>query len=184
MNSSLYTIRTTMEPDDYCTFLFIATFLRNPLTIPMIAGISLLGAVLSAWLSDSFSLRFVLIFWVILFFAAIVTICFKIQRKNKQRIQTDKTGTFQNMSILTFFDDHMMMETPSLQASCTLQYDQFYELLESKDYLIFYLSQNQASILPKKDIPNPNTFLPFVAKQFPCRYKRTIFAAKQNDCMN
>lgn len=175
MNSPYFTIETTMEPNDYRSFLFIATFLRNPLTIPMIAGITGIGSVLTAWVSDGLTVGFVLIFWVVLFFAAIGTICFKIQRKNKQRIQTDKTGTFQNKSILTFYDDHMVTQTPSLQASCTLQYDQFYEILESKEYLIFYLSQNQASILRKKDIPNLNTFLPFLSKQFPCRYKRTIF---------
>lgn len=177
MDSPTFTIETTMEPQDYRTFLFIATFLRNPLTIPIIAGIACLGACLFAWSNNSFAVVPILSMWIFMFVIAIGVICFKVERKNKQRIRTDKTGTFGSKSILKFFDDRIVMETPSLQGTCTLYYNQFFQLLENKDYLIFYLNKNQAFLIRKKDLSNPNEFLPFITKKFENKYKR-IFSFK------
>lgn len=177
MDSPTFIIETTMEPNDYRTFLFIATFLRNPFTIPMIAGIAGLGACLFELSNDSFAVVPVLSMWIFMFVIAIGVLCFKIERKNKQRIRTDKTGTFGSKSILKFFEDRIVIETPSLQGTCTLRYEQFFQLLESKDYLIFYLNKNQASFIRKKDLTNPNDFLPFITKKFENKYKR-IFSFK------
>jgi len=43
--------------------------------------------------------------------------------------------------------------------------------MESKDYFIFYLTANQASLVRKKDVDNLNAFKDFIVEKFKGRYK-------------
>lgn len=172
MGQIIYTIRTIMEKEDYRKFLYIATFRRNYLVIPMIAVMALAGAVLSAWSYGKVTLLFVFSFWVLLFCVSIGVICFKVERKNKRRISTDKTKTFGSVTILKFFDNYLVMETPATKGKNTLNYDQFYKLIESKDYFIFYFNANMASLLRKKDISNLEEFQTFIKTKFGKKFKK------------
>lgn len=62
---------------------------------------------------------------------------FKVERKNAQRVKTDKTGTFDSTNILKFYDERIVFENEALNSKGELKYDQFYSLVESKDYFIF-----------------------------------------------
>lgn len=46
----------------------------------------------------------------------------------------------------------MEMETPALHSHAELRYEQFYGVMESKDFFIFYITMNQASLIRKKDV--------------------------------
>jgi hypothetical protein len=89
-----------------------------------------------------------------------------------QRIKTDKTGTFDSVNTLEFYDDRMVAENKELKSTGQLKYDQFYALMESKDYFIFYLTLNQASLVRKKDIDDLDTFKEFIVEKFGDRYKK------------
>ena len=182
MQTPVFTIETVMEKEDYRKFLFIATLLRNAYTIPLIAGIALLGAFIATWRTDSFAPGTVIILWIFMFLLVIGIICLKIERKNKQRMKSDKTGTFGAKNILKFYPDHMVVETPFLQGTCTLRYDQFYQLLESKDYLIFYWNQNQASLMKKSDISDLDGFKSFLLEKFCGKYRRILHAKSAKKC--
>lgn len=105
-----------------------------------------------------------------MFALAIGVICFKVERRNKQRIKTDKTGTFGSKSILSFFEDKLTFETPALNSTGTLTYTQVYRLMESKDYFIFYITYNQATLLRKKDIGDVQKFREFIVSKFAEKY--------------
>jgi len=44
--------------------------------------------------------------------------------------------------------------------------------MESKDYFMFYLTANQASLVRKKDLDDLNAFKEFMVKTFGKKYKR------------
>ncbi len=171
MTAPIYIIETTMEKEDYRKFLYTASFLKNVYTLPLIGALTLLGAVVISWVNDFFTFLGVVLLWVVLFACSTAMICYRIERKNRQRVRTDKTGTFGSKSVLKFYDDHLVMETPSAEATMSLAYPQFYQLLESKDYFIFYFNSHQASLLRKKDIQDTAAFRRFVKDKFHSSYK-------------
>jgi hypothetical protein len=44
--------------------------------------------------------------------------------------------------------------------------------MESKDYFIFYLTVNQASLVRKRDVDNINVFREFIVEKFGSKYRR------------
>ena len=141
-------INTIMTKEDYRKFLYIATFRRNKFIIPFIGLISLIGSIIVSL--DSYSFIKLVASWIFLFALAIGIVLFKVERKNAQRIKTDKTGTFDSINTLKFYDDRIIMENEALKSKGELKYGQFYALMESKDYFIFYLTANQASLIRKE----------------------------------
>ena len=63
------------------------------------------------------------------------------------------------------------MENKELKSTGELKYSQFYALMETKDYFIFYLTMNQASLIRKKDVDDLNTFKEFLVEKFGNKYK-------------
>lgn len=51
-------------------------------------------AVFLAYSENQFDATKFIILWIVLVFVTILTINFKVERKNKQQIKTDKTGIF------------------------------------------------------------------------------------------
>lgn len=164
-------INTIMTKNDYRKFLYIATFKRNKFTIPMLALIALLGSLIVSFGSDNFNWIKLIISWALLFALAIIAVLIKVERRNAQRIKTDKTGAFDSVNTLKFYDDRIVMENEALKSKGELKYDQFYAVMESKDYFIFYLTANQASLIRKKDVDNLNDFKEFIVGKFQGRYK-------------
>lgn len=152
MKQEKFLITTKMEKEDYRKFLYIATFLRKKSVMPSIILLCLIGALFVNFSSNGISLSGFGFTFVFMFVLVMGISCFRIERKNKQRIKTDKTGTFGAESILRFYEEHLEMETPALHSHAELRYDQFYGVMESKDYFIFYITVNQASLVRKKDM--------------------------------
>lgn len=171
MDEIKFEIRTTMEKEDYRKFLYLATFLKNKFVIPIIALISFVGSLMLNWDSEDLDWTLILIFWLGFFIIAVSVICFKLERRNKQRIKTDKTGAFGSENVLKFYEDKVIMENTILKSTGELKYEQFFSLLESKNYFIFYLTANQASLLRKKDIQSLDMFKKFILDKFKGKYK-------------
>lgn len=165
-------INTSMSKEDYRKFLYIATFLRNKLVIPLLALISLAGSLIISFDNSSFSVNRLIISWILLFALAVGVIILKVERKNAQRVKTDKTDAFDSINSIRFYDDRMVIENESLKSSGEMKYDQFYYLMESKDYFIFYLTANQASLIRKKDVDNLEGFKEFIVGKFESKYRR------------
>lgn len=171
MEEPKFVINTSMTKEDYKRFLYIATFRKNKYTIPILGLISFVGSVIIAFNSGNFSFIGFIVGWPLLFGLTIMVIMFKIERKNTQRIKTDKTGTFDSIYILEFYDDKILMENDFLKSKGQIMYNQFYFLMESKEYFIFYLTGNQASLIRKKDINNLAEFKEFILGKFKGKYK-------------
>jgi len=171
MEQLKFIINTTITKEDYRKFLYIATFRRNKAVIPLLGLISLAGSVLISLDSGSLNITLLIISWIVLFALAIGLAVIKVEMRTAQRIKTDKTGTFDSINTLNFYDDRIVIENKALKSTGELKYDQFYALMESKDYFIFYLNMNQASLVRKKDIENLGAFKEFIIEKFGSKYK-------------
>lgn len=172
MEQPKFVINTTMTKEDYRKFLYIATFRRNKTIIPVLGLISLLGGIIISWDGGSIDFARLVISWILLFALAIAVAVIKIETKKVQRIKTDKTGAFDSINTLKFYDDRVVIENKALKATGELKYDQFYTLIESKDYLIFYLTINQASLIRKTDVDDLDAFKAFIIERFGSKYKK------------
>ena len=103
---------------------------------------------------------------------SVAYISLRIEWNSAKRVKTDKTGTFDTANTLKFYDDRIVMENDSIKSTAELKYDQFYTVLESKDYFIFYFTINQASLIRKKDMDNPDAFRDFIANKFNGKFRQ------------
>ncbi len=171
MEEAKIVINTTMSKEDYRNFLYIATFKRSKIILPIMVVISLIGSITISLNNGHLDLMKLIISWILFFALSLIVILFKVERRNAQRIKTDKTGAFDSINTLKFYDDRIVMENKALKSTGELKYSQFFALMESKDYFIFYLTANQASLIRKKDIVNPNAFKEFIVEKFGSKYK-------------
>ena len=167
----LMIINTIMSKEDYRKFLYIATFRKNRFAIPLLGLVTAIPSLMISFEYGHFNpARFVL-GWVFLFAVAVGAIVFKVERRYRQRIKTDRTGTFGSTNLLKFYEDKITTESSSPKAAGELAYKQFHAVLESKEYLIFYLTSAQASLIRKKDIVDLERFKALIADKFAGRYK-------------
>lgn len=172
MEQAKIVINTTMSKEDYKRFLYIATFRRNKLVIPLMVLMALIGSVIISFDGGQMSPVKLVISWVLLFVLAMGIILFKVERKNAQRVKTDQTGTFDSINTLKFYDDKVVMENQQLKSTGELKYDQFFAVMESKEYFIFYFTMNQASLIRKKDVDDLDEFKQFIMENFENKYKK------------
>ena len=172
MEKAKFIINTIMTKKDYKKFLYVATFKRNKVVVPIIGLISLMGSIIVSLENGKLNFTELIISWAFLFGLAIAAVIFKVEKKNAQRIKTDKTGAFDSVNTLKFYDDKIVFENKALKSTGELKYDQFYALMESKDYFIFYLTINQASLIRKKDIDDLGEFRDFIVEKFEGKYRR------------
>lgn len=171
MEQALFTVCTRMEKEDYRKFLYTATFRRSPWGLIFITGLSLAVSLLLSWGSDGLRPVRLLILWGLYFCIAIGAVCLKIELKNRKRIATDRTGAFGAVNTLCFYEDRLTLSCEELHSFGEFRYSQFYGIMESKDFFLFYLSADQASMVRKKDLENPDAFRRFLASKFPGRFR-------------
>jgi len=164
-------IHTTMSKEDYRKFLYIATFKRNKAVIPFLMFIALLGSIIISLNGGHLNFTTLIISWILLFALAMAVVILKVEMRKAQRIKTDQTGTFDSMNTLIFYEDRVVIENKALKSTGELKYSQFYALMESKDYFIFYVTSNQASLVRKKDVDDLNAFREFIMEKFHGKYK-------------
>ncbi|KAJ53014.1 amino acid permease [Clostridium tetanomorphum] len=148
----LFTVKTTMEKEDYRKFLYVATFKKTPIIIPMILFMAAIGSAVIAFDKGSFNIVTFLVTWVIMTAFIFGIICFKVEDRNKKRIRTDKVGAFGTYQTVIFYENCIVTFNEKIEGKSKIRYDQLYRVLESKDYLIFYYNENMASLIRKKDI--------------------------------
>ncbi|MBU5675315.1 YcxB family protein [Alkaliphilus sp. MSJ-5] len=151
-NDKLFTVKTSMGKEDYHKFLYIATFIRSKIIIPFTLLISALMSAFLVYNENQFNITKFFILWILLAVVAVLVVIFKVERKNKQRVKTDKTGVFNSQETLDFYEDFLIIKSTAFEGEAKIKYSQFYQVLESKDYFITYFNMNQASLIRKKDM--------------------------------
>ncbi|NMA01439.1 MAG: hypothetical protein GX923_02580, partial [Clostridia bacterium] len=71
-------VNTTMSKEDYRKFLYIATFKRNKIIIPLLVLISLVASLMISYESENINLTKFIISWIALFALAVAVVVFKV----------------------------------------------------------------------------------------------------------
>lgn len=153
-DNKLFTVRTSMEKEDYRNFLYIAILLKSKIKIPfMLLFIAFLSTFLS-YSENQFYIKDFFISFIILITVFILIIVFKIELKINQRIKTDKLGIFKSQGILDFYENFLIAKSTAIEGESKLKYDSFYKVFETKYYFITYFNIDQAALIRKKDMEN------------------------------
>lgn len=168
-------INTTMTKEDCRKFFYVTTFKKNKYIVPLLALIDLILSFMVVLGQGYGGLNWIelIVYWVAFFVLTIVVLIIEIELKNSRRVKTDKTGTLGSSTTLKFYDDRLVMENETLRSKSELNYEQFYAVVESKEYFFFYFTANQASLIRKKDIKTDlNDFRSFIAEKFNGKLKK------------
>lgn len=168
--TALFTITTTMESDDYRKFLYLATFRKKPFTIPMILAVAAIGALLATQTNPADDIIRFLLIWMFMLALTVAIICFKVEYKHRQRIKTDKTGAFGTSQTIKFYEDYLRSTNQSVESKNKMRYDQFYKIIETKNYFILYYNANMASLIRKKDMTCEKELRGFLKNKFSKNY--------------
>lgn len=151
-DKKLFTIKTSINKEDYRKFLYIATFLRKKFTIPAIIVITALMAGFVSYNNRIFELKSFLIYWLILLIITLFAIVVKIEFQSRERAKADKAGILKSIETLEFFDDILVIKSTAFKGKSKIKYYKFYEVIETKNYFIIYFNRRQASIIRKIDL--------------------------------
>lgn len=170
MNSIV--VNTQITKSDYRQFMYLATFKKNKFMLPLLLAMALVGS----WFIVLEAYGFNLGKWL---GGAALFLCFemailvlKIELRIDKRYKTDRVGTFDVNTRLTFYPEKVVIEQPKLKASGELTYEQFYCLRESATLFVFYLNAAQATLVRKKDVEDLEGLRIFLKERFGTRYKK------------
>lgn len=172
---TVFKVETKIESTDYRKFLYISMFKKNKFAIPIVLLISLIFGVMSShnyegrFVTSSMMLHFILVFGI-----TMGVLLLKVERIKNKRIKTDKTGFFGEITVLEFYKDRLKISAPYIEASNKMEYNKFYQVLESHNYFMFYINSNMAHILRKKDLKDIdiNAFRDFLQEKFEGNLKK------------
>ena len=83
---------------------------------------------------------------------ATLSIVLKLEKLNKATIKSDKIGLFNSENTLDFYDDQIVIKTKFLEGEVKIPYEYISKVIETKEFYLIYLNNNQASVIRKKDI--------------------------------
>lgn len=175
MNGIKFTVRTAMGKEDYRKFLRFSVFRKNRFFMPGLAIFALILSFLANYDPAGLSLVSIFICWLIFMAVAFLILHFKIERMIKRRISSDKLGTFDTYSTLTFMENSFTTENSVINSTAEILYEKLFSVLETKEYFFFYLNASQASIICKRDFDSPDhctAFSEFLKQVLGDRYKR------------
>jgi len=150
--NALYEVTTIMEKDDLRKFLYLTTFRKKFITIPLIFIVAAFCSFFTVFMVGNFNLTKFLFIWLILIIIAFGVICFKIELKIKKEINIQNSGNFRSQQIITFYENYVIATNKSAKGTYKIKYNKFYQIQETKNYLVIYNSANSASLVRKKDI--------------------------------
>lgn len=148
----LYQVRTKIEPEDMRKFLYLETFRKRGayhffvyLVLDLAASFLVSQAMgLGAGGFLAFFLAYAVLIPVIL--------VIKLERICKKRFRTDRAGLYNAWSNWEFYQDHVIGQNEAVQSSSVYRYEQFYQIIETKEYFLIYPNESMANLIRKRDI--------------------------------
>ena len=174
--NKLFEFETRMEPEDFRKSSYIAAFFQAPQTVPSILVMCAIGALLAGLRVERVGdILYMLMLWFTISVLVFTLLCFNVYLKGKRReAAARQTGALDRRMVMRFYDSYVNLENPAREMKRDYPYEQFWRLLESKHYFIFFLDKHQVTILRKKDIKNQDelaSFSPFMSRSFGKGYR-------------
>lgn len=145
-------IKTYIEKENYRKILYTTTLLRSGKSIPFLLVIAFIAAVLLTFDKSGFNIVKLLVYFIIFLIIATLSIVLKLEKLNKATIKSDNIGLFNSENTLDFYDDQIIIKTKFLEGEVKIPYEYISKVIETKEFYLIYLNNNQASVIRKKDI--------------------------------
>ena len=150
--NALYEVTTIMEQEDIRKFLYLTTFRKKTITIPLIILIAAVCSFFTVNMIGNFDIMKFLPIWLILIIIAFGAMCFKIEFKSRKGINSQKTGNYRPQQTITFYENYIIATNKSAKGTYKIKYNKIYKIQETKNYFIIFNSETSASLVRKKDI--------------------------------
>ncbi len=148
----VYSVQSTMDKKDWRRFLRIAVLRRNPKVMLVINAMAIIAAFLLSWDPvEGFNFTKMCILFPVLWAAEIVAVLWMTQNANLKRMGKDERA-FKLPSTFNFYEDKLGIKAPTAKQQTKVPYESFFACLESRDFIVFYLSQEEGIALCKRDV--------------------------------
>lgn len=167
----LFVITTTLEKKDFRSYLYITTFLKDKKVFLIIYGICVILSIISTLILHSFTVGNVMIRSLIVFCGLLIFMCVGIEIKSRRFVKNYRAGQIGRTEELRFYEGYMEV---GMKSGDRIEYNQFYELVESKNYILFYFNEKFASVVKKSDVPECEQFTEFLQMIFGDKYRKVL----------
>lgn len=167
----LFTVNTRMDKDDYRNFLYFTSFRKNPSTILLILLFSGAGAAFGAYYGDMLTPVKFFSLWLAIAGLSAAAVCFRVETKTMQRAASERSYTFGAPQTLEFYETKIQITDEAVSGKAKVRYDQFFRVIETKQYYYLYHNESMASMIRKVDVEDPASLSLFFQKKFTDRYR-------------
>ncbi len=165
-------IKTKLEKSDYRKFLLFSIFIKRRYTLPILFGISFLGALVGCYLIENMSMGSIVLTTLFYFALAVAAVMVKSELRQKRAVKSDHAGMFDTITHLKFYENDMVIQSEKIEGYTKIGYDQFFEVVESKYFYLMYVIHNQAHVIRKVDVPDIDAFSSFLKEKFGAKYSK------------
>lgn len=166
----VFSVQSTMTRKDWSKFLNIAVLRRNPKVMLIINLLAIGAAFLLSWDAvTGFSFTKMCLLFPLLWAVQVGAILWMTKRANLKRIGKDEKA-FTLPSTFNFYEDKLGIKAPGVKQQTKVPYESFYGCLESRDFIVFYISQEEGIALCKRDVEDVGALQSFLKEKFGNRF--------------
>ncbi len=141
---------THMEPRDYRRFLYTAMFRRSAAVPGLLCALSLLAAFARGYSPEGVDWMRFLGAFAVYGLVCTVALCVLVEFRNRQSRRDPEI--FQRRQVYEFYEDRIKTYMEQGEGALELPYLQLRQILEAKEYWVFFITSNAAMMLRKADL--------------------------------
>jgi|GEM_PF-3696186 len=166
----VFSVQSTMNKKDWRKFLRIAVLRRNPKVMLILNAMAIIAAFLLSWdAAAGFDFVKMCVLFPLLWAAEVGAVLWMTTRANLKRIGKDEQ-VFSLPSTFNFYEDKLGIKAPKVKQQTKVPYESFYACLESRDFIVFYLSEEEGIALCKRDVEDIQALQAFLKEKFGNRF--------------
>ena len=166
----VFSVQSTMSKKDWRKFLTAAVLRRNPKVMLIINVLALGAAFLLSWDSvEGFNFVKMSMLFPVLWAAQVGAVLWMSIRANLNRIGQDQS-TFELPSTFNFYEEKIGIKAPGVKQQSKVPYSSFWACLESRDFIIFYVTPEEGIALCKRDAEDLEGLRTFLKEKFGERF--------------
>ena len=147
---SLFSVETTIEKKDYRKFLYLHAFILTKFTLLYLIIAPILTGIGINCILEDFPIKYFVLYVIILSIILVNVVLLKLECQLNHLIKTDKF--WKSTRKLDFYKDYIISSNSIAECESKMKYEQYYKVIETKEYFLCFHNVNIASIIRKKDM--------------------------------
>lgn len=164
MEKERFSISSQLTKKDFRRMMYLAVFGRD-IRIPVIVAVlSAIGGGVITLVADKPSWGMFFLFWFIMFLLCVGVVNALFEKKNQQILHAERYTKKKELGpkvTVSFFEEQLEVRADKGETKQAFRYDELEFLLENPQYLIVYLTPNEAFIVRMRDLPQEKSLAKF-----------------------